>query len=291
MNPTLKKVLTAAGLIGLFGLAIGYLSPVLLTLVVVIVAALALAEYAAIVVPECTRRSRAFFVVFSVIPLISFYSVGTERVIDSQKVIGTELVLGAFSGAFLAIATLFLFSSKGDFRRAVRNMSLTFFGTFYIACLLGHAILFFTVDDLIMQDRPRRWIFLVLVATYAGDSGAYFVGKRFGRHKLAPRISPNKTWEGAIGGLAASVAGVEIFQVLALKGIFWGEAALLALAVGGAAQIGDLVESMIKRSGDVKDSASYLPGHGGMLDRIDSFLFALPVAWYSIRYIIPFFRS
>ncbi len=274
MNPTLKKILTAAGLIGLFGLAIGYLPEQLLTLVVLLVAALALAEYAALVVPEWTRRSRVLFVVLSVIPMASFYTVDTE------------LVIGAFAGAFLVIATAFLFTSGGDFHRAVRNSSLTFFGTFYISCLLGHALLFLT-----MPNMPRRWIFLVIVATYAGDSGAYFVGKKFGRHKLAPRISPNKTWEGAIGGLAASVAGVEIFQVLALTGLYAWEAVLLAVAVGAAAQIGDLVESMIKRRADVKDSASYLPGHGGMLDRIDSLLFALPVAWYSIRYIIPFFRS
>ena len=269
----MKRYLTAVALIAVFGLAIGYLPEEFLLLVVAVVAVVALTEYSAMILPESTSGGRALFVAISVAPVV-WCSRG-----------GPAEVTAVLTLTCLAIATAFLMRSRGDFRKAVWGMSTAFFGTFYISFLLGHSLFYL--------DMPlgRRWIFLVLIATYAGDSGAFFVGKRFGRHKLAANVSPNKTWEGALGGLVASVVAVEIFQAFAIPSLGLGEAALLAVLIGGAAQIGDLVESMIKRSANIKDSANFLPGHGGMLDRIDSLLFALPVAWYSIHHLFPFLRS
>jgi phosphatidate cytidylyltransferase len=129
---------------------------------------------------------------------------------------------------------------------------------------------------LALSTRPGA-LLMAFVIIWAGDSGAYFVGKAIGAHKLYPAISPKKTVEGSLGGLAASV-GV----ALGLGGLLLPEMAnstLVMAALGGGAlgQVGDLVESALKRSAGVKDSGNLLPGHGGMLDRLDGFLFAIPL--------------
>ncbi|MBV9086485.1 MAG: phosphatidate cytidylyltransferase, partial [Acidobacteriaceae bacterium] len=142
-------------------------------------------------------------------------------------------------------------------------------------------------------------ILVLLVIVWAGDIAAFFVGRSLGRNRLAPRISPNKTWEGAVASIVAAVAFAlllyrsypKIASGLAAAHLIdsssaqphptklW-QVALLAAAINSAAQVGDLVESMMKRGAGVKDSGSILPGHGGMLDRIDALLFAAPVLWY-----------
>jgi phosphatidate cytidylyltransferase len=123
------------------------------------------------------------------------------------------------------------------------------------------------------------WLVFGLVVSWIGDTGAYYVGRRYGRHKLAPQVSPKKTWEGAI----ASAATSSVIGALALPRLIPGvgilEALLLALAANIAGQIGDLAESAIKRGAGVKDSGTLLPGHGGLLDRVDSSMFALPVLY------------
>src|SRR5579883_2261792 len=116
-----------------------------------------------------------------------------------------------------------------------------------------------------------------LMVNWAGDTGAYYIGRKFGRHKLAPIVSPGKSWEGAAASLAAGILFGVIYLPLALRGTTWWSAALFAVAANVAGQIGDLAESAIKRGARVKDSGSLLPGHGGMLDRLDSTMFALPV--------------
>ncbi|HEY3840842.1 MAG TPA: phosphatidate cytidylyltransferase, partial [Bryobacteraceae bacterium] len=109
--------------------------------------------------------------------------------------------------------------------------------------------------------------------------GAYYVGRRWGRRKLAPRVSPGKTWEGAMASAVVSaIAGVLALPRL-IPGVGFGEALVLALAANIAGQVGDLAESAIKRGAGVKDSGTLLPGHGGLLDRVDSSMFALPVLY------------
>jgi phosphatidate cytidylyltransferase len=145
------------------------------------------------------------------------------------------------------------------------------------------------------------WLLYLLLVVWAGDILAYFVGRALGRHLMAPRISPKKTWEGAAASLAASlVVGTLLFShaleissfllrfglIQRRDGLFGLEKPelwpiiLLTIALNVAAQLGDLVESLIKRGAGVKDSGTILPGHGGMLDRIDALLFAAPVLWY-----------
>lgn len=123
------------------------------------------------------------------------------------------------------------------------------------------------------------WFLLALFVTWLSDTFAYLVGKTWGRHKLAPRVSPNKTVEGAIGGLAAAAVTAAICDAWFGMNIGLGLAIVIGLVLGAAGQLGDLSESMLKRARGVKDSSNLIPGHGGMLDRIDALIFVIVTAW------------
>jgi phosphatidate cytidylyltransferase len=140
-------------------------------------------------------------------------------------------------------------------------------------------------------DDGRNWIFFVLFITFASDTAAYFVGRTWGRHKMAPKISPAKTWEGCIGGIAGaaliSLAFLPAHYSTAINPVhlpvlnIWS-AMLLAAAVSIFGQAGDLVESLFKRNMGAKDSGRLLPGHGGVLDRVDSIAFAGIMIYYFV---------
>jgi len=132
-----------------------------------------------------------------------------------------------------------------------------------------------------MQPKGNVWIFFLLAVIFANDTGAFYAGKTFGRHKLYKEVSPNKTWEGAFGGLISGLIIAVIFFKIDILKVHALDLNILFLVFGlsVATQVGDLVESMIKRSCGVKDSGSMLPGHGGLLDRIDGLLFAVPVLY------------
>lgn len=148
-------------------------------------------------------------------------------------------------------------------------------GLIYIGCLLNYLLYIRRLP------QGRGLVLLLLLAVWACDSGAYFVGRRFGKHKLAPRISPGKTIEGALGGVGASLGVVFLARVW-LDNLSVTEAILLGIGIGITAQVSDLCESKIKRWAEVKDSGSLIPGHGGMLDRIDSFIFAAPFFYFML---------
>jgi phosphatidate cytidylyltransferase len=148
-------------------------------------------------------------------------------------------------------------------------------GPLYICLPLAMLIL---ID---MQPNGNIWIFFLLAVIFANDTGALYAGKAFGRHKLYPEVSPNKTWEGSVGGLILGlIISIIFLKIDALK-LHAIDPAILLLVTGlsVATQTGDLVESMIKRSYGVKDSGGILPGHGGILDRVDGLLFAIPVLY------------
>lgn len=157
---------------------------------------------------------------------------------------------------------------------ALPSSAVAVFGTMYVGMLAGSLVRLhndFTVG-------PKLIFFLMLVV-WLGDAGAYYVGKKFGKHKLAPRISPKKTVEGLIGGMAASVISAVTMHLT-----FFGEfplvhAIIVAIVLSVAGVIGDLAESMWKRSADVKDSGTLIPGHGGFLDRFDSIFFTAPILY------------
>jgi len=155
--------------------------------------------------------------------------------------------------------------------------------------LLGPVYICLPLSMLVMIDilpNGSYWIFFLLIIVFANDTGAFYFGKTIGRHKLYEAVSPNKTWEGALGGLFSSLVVALIFlriiQIHKLNiSIF-----ILVLIMSIVSQIGDLVESMIKRNQGIKDSGNLLPGHGGMLDRIDGLLFSIPVLYFYLNWAI-----
>ncbi len=134
-----------------------------------------------------------------------------------------------------------------------------------------------------LRAASPHWLMYTLILNWIGDSGAYFVGRKFGKHKMAPRVSPKKSWEGAAASVVTSVllAGWYLVYFVHVPVL---NAVLLTAAANVAGQIGDLAESAIKRGAGVKDSSSILPGHGGFLDRVDSTLFALPLVYAYVRW-------
>jgi phosphatidate cytidylyltransferase len=190
----------------------------------------------------------------------------------SVKVVFAGLVIASFADA------LFFESEIG---RTPTQVGIAVLGAAYPGLLLSALV------RLRQLDRGEYWILLALVVTWFNDTGAYFAGRAFGRHKLYPRVSPSKTVEGAIGGLLASVSGAIAVQMLFLPRLpLWGAA---VIGAGGAVlgPLGDLSESMLKRAWGAKDSGHLLPGHGGLLDRIDALLFNAPFVLFCARMFAP----
>lgn len=178
---------------------------------------------------------------------------------------------------FLALAVLFLFRFN-EIDRVHHQLGWILFGLLYLPLLLGHLV------PLRLLEYGQRWIFLTLIVVMACDSFAYFVGRSVGRRKLYEAVSPNKSIEGALGGLAGSVLAVYIVKISFLPIIGYLDGLLIGLLLGVAGQVGDLFESLLKRACKVKDSGSLIPGHGGLLDRLDSLLFAFPLVFYIAKY-------
>ncbi len=163
----------------------------------------------------------------------------------------------------------------------LKDTAISLFGAAYIGFLLSYAI---KIADL---QQSFIIIVLALLLTWGSDTGAYFAGKLWGRHKMTPILSPNKTWEGAAGGLVVSaIAALIFFLVIDIDGVGPAYALLLGLGASTLAQLGDFFISGIKRFFQVKDSGKIIPGHGGVLDRFDSFLLLVPLVYYFSVYII-----
>lgn len=189
-----------------------------------------------------------------------------------------------FAAGLLFILTVALWR-RGPAGKPLTTVAVTVLGILYAAWLPSFALL-------LRHPLPGRFandasvgmalLFYPLVLTWAGDTAAMMAGKAFGGPKMAPVVSPNKTWSGGIGGLLASIAvsliwGATVFQRAGIAA-HWGELILFGAVIGIAGQIGDVAESMFKREAGVKDSSAVIPGHGGVLDRLDSQYFAIPVA-------------
>ena len=209
-------------------------------------------------------------------------------VADGTRQFWTLSLLILAGGAFLALLWL-LACYRG--RRLSATAAWLIGGPVYVGFLLAHIPLLAQIGDTgdlagygYGYELGRSWLLFALLTTFATDSGAYFVGRLTGRHKMAPTLSPGKTWEGAAGGLAAAIIAALLLSLLPPQylnpGLNWWLPALIGLAVGIAAQGGDLLESALKRLAGVKDAGSLFPGHGGMLDRLDSLLLTLPLVYY-----------
>jgi len=202
----------------------------------------------------------------------------------SLLILGTAFIDGpagvallvAFNLLFVGLFSIFIYNSNPLVGNTVQKQIQ---GIIYIPVLLSFLIL------IRRQPDGVTWIFYLLGIIFAGDISAYYVGSYLGRHKLNPAVSPGKTIEGAVGGLAANLLAGSVGIIFFRPDLPWPAGIIFFLAVGIAGQVGDLFESELKRSSGIKDSGGLLPGHGGILDRIDALLFAAPVAYLFIVFI------
>ena len=265
----MKRVLTAAALILLVLALIFYGHLWMLTLACCLVAELAAWEYLSLAKARGGRVPGWWMI--AAIALLFYFTY--YRPIEAQLPVLSllALVLLAWAGF------------RDELERVLTDAALGLFGLVYVAYPLVLVPMIWNRDD------GKALILFLMVCVWAGDIAALYIGRSFGKHKLS-RLSPNKTWEGTIASVAGSViTGLGVIflgdllsahgnTVLHVTDPLW-ESALLAVIINIAAQLGDLLESAIKRGAGVKDSGSMLPGHGGILDRIDALLLATPVLW------------
>jgi phosphatidate cytidylyltransferase len=287
-----KRIATAVVLIPLVLLLVLKAPVYVLTLIAGAVALLATAEFLKLAkhygVQAIEWPTYAYLSVFFVLVMIA--SSNRTPLVEATAVIyGTVLAVALAPFLFLTIAM-----RRADLSAGYPAAAASVFAFVYTGIPMALLV------EIRQQAAGAIWVIYTLLVVWAGDIFAYFVGKAVGRHPMSPRVSPKKTWEGAFASVLASVlVGTLWFQhapgisaallqarlIGRRDGIFTLEQpqlvpiVVLSVFVNIAAQLGDLVESLIKRGANVKDSGSLLPGHGGMLDRIDALLFAVPVVW------------
>ncbi len=232
----------------------------LFLLFILFLTVLGLREFYALTLPGISSGSRILSIILGLIIPIALYQAS-----------GPLFIIALVSILFLLL--ILALRASADFPIRVEQVSRQILGLLYVPFLLSQFVL------LRQAGKGKIWILFTLVVVYFGDTAAFYVGRAWGRRKLAPRISPGKTVEGGIGAVGGSVAGALLFKLLFFAGLSLAHALILGLGIGVLGQLGDLWESLIKRSAQVKDSGTLIPGHGGLLDRIDSVLFAGPFVY------------
>ncbi|MEJ2195233.1 MAG: phosphatidate cytidylyltransferase [Ignavibacteriaceae bacterium] len=238
-----------------------------------------------------------FFVFTLAIGIISFYEFW---LFVRKKEIDANLFLGIFSvillitnnfrnfvdfyalilSVVLLLTVVELFRKEGS---AIVNLGTTLFGILYIGLFASSLVSireFYPVE----YNRGGLIILSILFSIWICDSAAFFVGTAIGKHKMFPRVSPKKSWEGTLFGLLFAVIAMITSKVVFLGFVSWQDAILIGLIVGIVGQIGDLIESLLKRDAGVKDSSDFIPGHGGVFDRFDSLLYTAPAVFLYIKY-------
>ncbi len=248
-------------------LCIRYSSPGLFAGLLFVVGAIALREFYRMALPKQRRLEASLAVAAGI--LCSAGVVYTQ----SAAFLLMSIVLPC-----LALALVYLFHFQ-DMQTVIRDLAISLLGLLYIPLLLSHAVL------LRILPAGRDWIFLVLLVVMASDSLAYFVGRQWGRHRLYEAVSPKKTIEGSLAGLFGGVLGAAISKLWFFTELSSIDVLLIGIGIGAFSQLGDLFESLLKRSFGVKDSGALVPGHGGLLDRLDSLLFAFPVTYYYAKWV------
>jgi phosphatidate cytidylyltransferase len=231
-----------------------------MTVVVTVLAVLAVAEYAGLAF-SAQPRERALML-----------GLGTGVVLAAAC--GPGPWLTATLAAFVLFGMTWIVLTRPDLERGLGDFGLIAVGVLYVGLLLPHFIWLHRLDG------GPGWVAFVIAVGMAGDTGGYFIGHAFGRRRLIPRVSPGKTVEGAVGVLLGSALGAVFANLLFLRARPWSEIIALAIFLGVIGQLGDLSESVMKRSFGAKESGWIFPGHGGVLDRIDSLLFPVSFVYY-----------
>lgn len=263
----LKRTLTALVLLPLAFVAIQYFPRFWLFALVQVIILAALIEFTNLPRKKRIFPRRALGAGVALLIALSFYYPPFR------------LEIALFAG--LVICAVYYLVTVTELEKLVHfptSIALTYFGAVYLSFTLNH---FIWLRD---QHGPLT-IYFLLVVIFSGDSGAMFIGRWLGRHKQAPLASPNKTWEGSFGGLlTGAVFGVAYQQLFLPDASLW-KAALFGILLQAIAQISDPLESLFKRAAGVKDSSNLLPGHGGMYDRVDSLIMAVPLFYYLLEFI------
>jgi phosphatidate cytidylyltransferase len=235
----------------------------------------------------------------AVLAMIEFLALGKAKGYDVPVALCVAIMLvimGAFVhpdlsvelGMFTALLLIpgWYVVGRKSLEDSLPSSAVAVLATTYVGMLSGSLIR-------LHNDFPEgaKLVYFLLLVVWLGDTGAYYVGKRFGRHKLSPRISPKKTMEGLAGGVTASVAAAVIIHFTFFRTFPLHHAIIAGVILSIAGVIGDLTESMWKRSAAVKDSGTLLPGHGGVLDRFDSILFTAPILYCYWTLIVHGFRT
>ena len=288
----IKRIATAVVLIPIVLLLVLRAPVALVAVVTAVIALITTQEFLTLIesygVQPLRKPTYGFVVLFFLLPVLN---TGQEKPLLSTEIFG---VVAAFATSIAAFVFLTIAMRRDDLRTGYPAAAASSFAIGYIALPLAMLV------QLRQQWAGAFLILYLLLVVWAGDIFAYFVGRSVGRHLMSPRISPKKTWEGAVASVIASLAiGGSLFYYaspVSTTLLQWGliqrrdgmfgleRPALLPILVltvtlNIAAQLGDLVESLIKRGAGLKDSGTLLPGHGGMLDRIDALLFAAPALW------------
>ena len=262
-----KRLPTALVLLGLFFLLIQFGSRTLMFVVLQAIILAALFEFYALAGKKGLRPQSYLGAALSVFLGLAFFR---------PDVI--PLGLAIFAVAFLTgVYSLFKFTQVEHLPYLTQSITVTFFGVIYLSFTLNHLFL-------LRFERGPLVVYFLCSIIFLGDTGAYLVGVLLGRYKMAPLASPNKTWEGSAGGILFGVLGAWAARVLLLNDVNLWLALGTGAAVHAVAQLSDPLESLFKRAVGVKDSSNMLPGHGGFLDRFDSFILAGPFFYYFIRY-------
>ncbi|RLB07815.1 MAG: phosphatidate cytidylyltransferase [Deltaproteobacteria bacterium] len=236
-----------------------------LYIMVSVAAILGLYEFYNLTLPDQGRGGKIGAVVMGTILCGVFQWASYEAVVS---ILGVILLI-----LFLGYPLL-----SSDLSTLPNRIGVTFFGIVYIPFLLSHITL--------INKLPKGliWVLLLVATVWAGDTFALIVGSLWGRHKLCPQISPKKTIEGFLGCFVGAIVSIFAFKTLFLTTLAARDAIVVGSGIALFGQLGDLSESMIKRGANVKDSGALIPGHGGMLDRLDSFLFSSPFLYYFLIY-------
>lgn len=239
--------------------------------------------------------------------MMEFYRMLEAKGIKAQKVLGViggvGLGLGAYFGELVYMLLGFTFFSllvlgfqlfHKDIKVAISTVSGTVLGMVYVGFFLSHIILLRNWEGRAGGvDLGLFLVILVIAITFLSDAGAFFIGRKWGMHKMSPIISPKKSWEGAVGAVVFGALGGMICKIVFDKWIiengtglgFW-HCGILGLVLVISAIVGDVVESLFKRDAGVKDSGVIIPGHGGILDRLDSIVFTVPITYYYLKIIV-----
>jgi len=253
-----------------------------------------------VIVGFCMWGGLAFLFFVGIIALVSFYEfylMLKSKNADINLTVGMISVLLILLNAyynFISTAYLFaiimivlllheLFRNKGS---GINNIGGTVLALFYVGYFSSFLIDIreFYTDLPMLYERGGYLIITVMSTIWICDSAAYFFGSAFGKHKLFPRVSPNKSWEGAIAGFIFPILTVVAAKYITIEFMEWDQAIGIGLIVGIFGQLGDLVESLMKRDANVKDSSSIIPGHGGIFDRFDSLIFSAPIIYLFLFY-------